>query len=120
MKSSQNSTVDESKEASESSNTLRWAAVKVIVAGVFLASALSMYGQPDNQAMSSANTGSELHGRRLEVDEDATPPEALSSPISQHLKGLFQDLRKRQKLFEDTPPEEVKYWFEYSDPLQVG
>jgi len=31
---------------------------------------------------------------------------------------ILDELRTREKLFEDTPPEEVKYWFEYAGPLQ--
>jgi len=34
------------------------------------------------------------------------------------MNALMKDLKERQKLFEDTPPEEVKYWFEYTGPLQ--
>jgi hypothetical protein len=36
------------------------------------------------------------------------------------MDGLFKDLAARKKLFDDTPPEEVKYWFEYAGPLQVS
>lgn len=37
-----------------------------------------------------------------------------------YMKDLMGDLQARQKLFDDTPPEEVKYWFEYTGPLQVS
>lgn len=30
----------------------------------------------------------------------------------------MDDLAARKKLFDETPPEEVKYWFEYTGPLQ--
>ena len=36
-----------------------------------------------------------------------------------YMRKLFDDLASRRKLFEETPPEEVKYWFEYAGPLQV-
>jgi hypothetical protein len=36
-----------------------------------------------------------------------------------YMKGLMEDLKARKKLMEETPPEEVKYWFEYTGPLQV-
>jgi hypothetical protein len=49
--------------------------------------------------------------RRLSVVGDSTPG---------YMEGLMKDLRERQKLFEETPPEEVKYWFEYTGPLQVS
>jgi hypothetical protein len=40
--------------------------------------------------------------------------------VPSYMDPLMQDLRERKKLFDDTPPEEVKYWFEYSGPLQVS
>ena len=54
-----------------------------------------------------------VHGRRLTtntISKDAPPS---------YMKELFEDLKARKKLMEETPPEEVKYWFEYSGPLQV-
>jgi len=36
------------------------------------------------------------------------------------MKALMEDLAARKKLFDETPPEEVKYWFEYTGPLQVS
>ena len=36
-----------------------------------------------------------------------------------YMTHLFADLKARKKLMEETPPEEVKYWFEYTGPLQV-
>lgn len=36
------------------------------------------------------------------------------------MNDLMKDLEERNKLFDETPPEEVKYWFEYTGPLQVG
>lgn len=32
----------------------------------------------------------------------------------------MKDLAEREKLWAETPPEEVKYWFEYTGPLQVS
>jgi len=34
------------------------------------------------------------------------------------MNDLMADLAERKKLFDETPPEEVKYWFEYTGPLQ--
>ena len=36
-----------------------------------------------------------------------------------YMEDLMEDLKARKKLMEETPPEEVKYWFEYTGPLQV-
>lgn len=45
---------------------------------------------------------------------------AVGDSIPSYMDPLMKDLRERIKLFEDTPPEEVKYWFEYAGPLQVS
>jgi len=34
------------------------------------------------------------------------------------MKHLTDELKERKKLMEETPPEEVKYWFEYTGELQ--
>ena len=65
-----------------------------------------------------ANTlGSDSHnyrGRRL---SDFISSSKKNPPS--YMKGLMEDLKSRKKLMEETPPEEVKYWFEYTGPLQV-
>lgn len=43
----------------------------------------------------------------------------VGDSIPAYMEGLMKDLRERKKLFDETPPEEVKYWFEYTGPLQV-
>jgi hypothetical protein len=48
---------------------------------------------------------------------DKTAAAAAAAPS--YMQPLFADLRERQKLFIDTPPEEIKYWFEYTGPMQV-
>ena len=56
------------------------------------------------------------------VNAPAAPRRMLSmvgDTIPSYMDPLMKDLRERKKLFEDTPPEEVKYWFEYAGPLQV-
>jgi hypothetical protein len=50
------------------------------------------------------------HRRRLSMMGDTVPT---------YIEDLMKDLRERKKLFDETPPEEVKYWFEYTGPLQV-
>lgn len=62
-----------------------------------------------------ANSGSSpsAHngGRRLSEISKKNPPS--------YMKELMKDLEARTKLMTETPPEEVKYWFEYTGPLQV-
>jgi hypothetical protein len=45
--------------------------------------------------------------------------QALGDNVPAYMQTYLQDLTDRQKLFDETPPEEVKYWFEYTGPLQV-
>ena len=40
--------------------------------------------------------------------------------IPSYMQPMMKDLEDRKKLFRESPPEEVKYWFEYSGPLQVS
>jgi hypothetical protein len=42
------------------------------------------------------------------------------SNIPSYMTDLMNDLDARKRLFDETPPEEVKYWFEYTGPLQVS
>ena len=44
----------------------------------------------------------------------------LQEKTFSYMEPLLQDLEDRRKLFRESPPEEVKYWFEYSGPLQVS
>ena len=66
----------------------------------------------------------------LMVLNDADEGETYSSPrrrltavmgdtIPSYMNALTKDLQERQLLFKDTPPDEIKYWFEYTGPLQV-
>ena len=48
--------------------------------------------------------------RRLQSTGDGSPS---------YMAPLFDELKERRKLMEETPPEEIKYWFEYTGPLQV-
>jgi len=97
--------------------------LKLAAAAGFLLSALVTLSQQNNnhhhygvaaaEAVSSAVEPMEAeHHRRLsEVDESNETPS--------YMEPLMKDLKERKKLFDETPPEEVKYWFEYTGPLQV-
>ena len=43
----------------------------------------------------------------------------IGDTIPSYMNALTKDLQERQLLFKDTPPDEIKYWFEYTGPLQV-
>jgi hypothetical protein len=64
-----------------------------------------------NPNPNSYNTNTEhgSHGRRRLSSDNEVPS---------YMNGLMDDLKARNKLFDETPPEEVKYWFEYAGPLQ--
>jgi len=64
---------------------------------------------PSKYGYSAPTNDRRAHGRRLS-DAKKNPPS--------YMKDLMEDLKARKKLMEDTPPEEVKYWFEYTGPLQ--
>jgi len=67
----------------------------------------SKYGYLNNN---NNNAASHAHGRRRLAESGKSPPS--------YMKDLMEDLKARKKLMEETPPEEVKYWFEYTGPIQ--
>lgn len=68
---------------------------------------------PTNHVYANAPALASEHGRRLSESNIS-----LKNPPS-YMTGLMEDLKARRKLMEETPPDEVKYWFEYTGPLQV-
>lgn len=79
-----------------------WTAIKLLAAaGVFYA---ALSGK-------SFSNGVDVVPRRLSEVGDSVPS---------YMDPLMKDLETREKLFADTPPEEIKYWFEYTGPLQVS
>jgi len=62
-----------------------------------------------------ANTPVRENGRRLSETNNISK----KNPPS-YMKDLMDELAERTKLMTETPPEEVKYWFEYTGPLQVS
>ena len=96
------------KETRDQAETFTmWTAVKLLAAVCFCVSAYALY---DQQGTEEQQHDEHPSTRRLQ--------EISGAPS--YMKPLFQDLDDRKKLFDDTPPEEVKYWFEYSGPLQVS
>ena len=59
---------------------------------------------------SSPSSAQQQHRRLSEISKKNPPS---------YMKDLMDDLNARTKLMKETPPEEVKYWFEYTGPLQV-
>jgi hypothetical protein len=95
-------------EAPQRSSSALMTGLKLVAAAGFLFSAISTLSNKGSSV--SATDLPEEHRRLLET----------SDGIPSYMKPLMTDLVERKKLMEETPPEEVKYWFEYTGPLQVG
>jgi hypothetical protein len=103
--------------SSSSSASRMTTMLKLVAASAFLYGAVSTYQQGQQQQQRSHNDGFQAagvpeHGRRRLLS-------AIGDSIPKYMDPLLKDLRERKKLFDETPPEEVKYWFEYTGPLQV-
>jgi hypothetical protein len=86
--------------------------IKLLAAAAFLFSAYSMLNENDVQRGEDHDVP--VSHRRLQQQQLS----ADSPP--RYMRALFDDLKARHKLFDETPPEEIKYWFEYAGPLQVS
>ena len=85
---------------------------KTVAACAFLYSAVNTYNNHNNNNNNvSDERDNSFPRRRLSMVGDDVP---------YYMEPMMKDLRERKKLFDETPPEEVKYWFEYTGPLQVS
>ena len=105
MTNNKQSTAAETETEAAPSSSKSATFMKILVSSVLLVSAIATFAssQQDNEAASPNS-----QHRRL-----------LGDAIPSYMEGLMKDLKERKKLFQETPPEEVKYWFEYTGPLQV-
>ncbi len=114
-----NTTPDNEEEMNNENETV-WSSRNVILskcllAGVVLYAALLAYTNNGSKSLPGVYNQSveyPQHRRRLTA--------VMGEKIPSYMNDLNEDLKARNKLFEDTPPEEVKYWFEYTGPLQVS
>jgi hypothetical protein len=81
-------------------------ALKLVAASAFLWSAFSTFASSNVSPVAA-----ESHRRLSQVP--------IGDTIPSYMEPLIKDLKERKKLMEETPPEEVKYWFEYTGSLQV-
>lgn len=79
--------------------------IKTLAGIAFLASAVTTY------VSNGGDENSEFPRRRLTT--------VVGDSVPSYMNPVMKDLKERKKLFDETPPEEVKYWFEYTGPLQV-
>lgn len=96
--------------STENSSSRAMSVLKSLAACALLFSAYATWNGNTTTGSSTMDLGRSSR-RQLSAVGDAVP---------KYMEGLMKDLRERQKLFEETPPEEVKYWFEYTGPLQVS
>lgn len=96
-----------SSRMSSSNGGWLWTSCKLAVSLTLLALTVS-------DLVTASSSDQQQQQRRRLVEETKT---TLDTPPS-YMEPLFEDLKERKKLMEDTPPEEVKYWFEYAGPLQ--
>ena len=92
-------------------------ALKLFTASSLLISAVSTVYQAVNQ--------NDYHPKASNLQYHSTSRRKLAAngsldSIPSFITPLLDELREREKLFEETPKEEVKYWFEYTRPLQVS
>ena len=98
--------------------------LRCLMAGVLLHGALVTYTDQNSNNGSIANNIELPITERTTAEESSHPRRRLTAimgdVVPSYMDALTKDLKERKKLFDDTPPEEVKYWFEYSGPLQVS
>jgi hypothetical protein len=115
-----------------------WTTLKLLLAVAFCVAALDQW--PSSGGRSTTDTSSSsssslpdpheqnhpFHHRRLleettgaTTSHDGAAAAAAVVPPPPYMMATLQDLDARHALFDGTPPEEIKYWFEYSGPLQV-
>lgn len=84
--------------------------LRCILAVVLLYGSLYAYISNDGSSSNEAASTEAEHPRRRLT--------ALKDTVPSYMAALVEDLKSRQKLFDETPPEQIKYWFEYTGPLQ--
>lgn len=119
--------------SSPTSRLFLWTTIKILLSIGFIT--LTYYNRellsfvvPSSPSGSASPADSTItatdHRRLLEVDTtDASPLVAAATTTittPTYMQSLMKDLQNRYDLFTNTPPEEIKYWFEYSGPLQVS
>lgn len=95
-------------EEERSSRSKLVSSIKLVASAALLVSSVMTYQSSVVSRQDPATANDVNFRRRL----------ASLTGIPSYMEELTKDLAERKKLFDDTPPEEVKYWFEYTGPLQ--
>eukprot|EP00531_Pseudo-nitzschia_arenysensis_P006406 CAMPEP_0116144548 /NCGR_PEP_ID=MMETSP0329-20121206/16068_1 /TAXON_ID=697910 /ORGANISM="Pseudo-nitzschia arenysensis, Strain B593" /LENGTH=798 /DNA_ID=CAMNT_0003639993 /DNA_START=189 /DNA_END=2585 /DNA_ORIENTATION=- len=88
---------------------------KCLLAGVVLYAALLAYTDGSQVSSTQSNT---LLNDTIEEFPRRRLSAVMGETMPSYMNDLNDDLKERKKLFEETPPEEIKYWFEYTGELQ--
>mmetsp|Transcript_9084 Transcript_9084/g.17611 ORF Transcript_9084/g.17611 Transcript_9084/m.17611 type:complete len:759 (+) Transcript_9084:385-2661(+) len=96
--------------------------LRCLMAGVLLHGALVTYTDHNSSTGIANNIELTNDATQRTAEESSHPRRRLTAVVGDvvpsYMDALTKDLKERKKLFDDTPPEEVKYWFEYAGPLQ--
>eukprot|EP00522_Entomoneis_paludosa_P003397 CAMPEP_0172474452 /NCGR_PEP_ID=MMETSP1065-20121228/69364_1 /TAXON_ID=265537 /ORGANISM="Amphiprora paludosa, Strain CCMP125" /LENGTH=721 /DNA_ID=CAMNT_0013232633 /DNA_START=2514 /DNA_END=4679 /DNA_ORIENTATION=- len=92
-----------------SAKLMLWSSIKLMLAASFVYAAYVEVVAPQDAEAFDEPIQSASHRRLAEFDDSAIPS---------YMEPMMEDLQGRKKLFQESPKEEVKYWFEYSGPLQ--
>ena len=98
---------------------------KCLLAGVVLYATLLAYMDrslllPENSSGRGMLLQAEVGGVQAEQRGHRRLTAVMGDTLPSYMNDLNDDLKERKKLFRETPPEEVKYWFEYTGQLQVS
>ena len=97
--------------ASSKSSSQLWNCLKLLSAAALCISAYHLHSSANESRISGGDAVLPNRSRRLQ--------QLGINQVPSYMTKLMEDLIARKKLFEDTPAEEIKYWFEYSGSLQV-
>jgi len=108
---------EEEEEIYSSFYRSSWSAVKYVLSAVLLTNAITttyrLFLPETLQPDGLTSVWADFPHRRLESlvkpDKDYVPS---------YMIPIQEELVARKKLMEETPKEEIKYWFEYAGPLQ--
>lgn len=97
---------------------LLWCFVKLIVIGsISYYFVCYSYGPVVHSTSISANDGDD---KEISYPHRRLQETRAIGTIPSYMQPMIKDLEDRKTLFQEAPPEEVKYWFEYTGPLQVS
>jgi hypothetical protein len=114
-----NRSEEEEEDADSSPYRSSWNVIKYVLSVVLLTNAIAttyrLFLPETSQPEGLTSVWADFPHRRLESlvkpDKDYVPS---------YMIPIQEELVARKKLMEETPKEEIKYWFEYAGPLQVS